>query len=82
MRTDSRVYSAEFVAKACEYIRKRFGGGGRYLRGPYWKSLGDIIKKRKKTQAPPPPTKPFVLQISLELYFPNLVIRENTGCIP
>jgi DNA topoisomerase-1 len=26
MRTDSRVYSAEFVAKACEYIRKRFGG--------------------------------------------------------
>lgn len=28
MRTDSRVYSAEFVAKACEYIRKRFGGEG------------------------------------------------------
>ena len=27
MRTDSRVYSAEFVAKACDYIRKRFGGG-------------------------------------------------------
>lgn len=26
MRTDSKVYSAEFVAKACEYIRKRFGG--------------------------------------------------------
>jgi DNA topoisomerase-1 len=26
MRTDSRVYSAEFVAKACDYIRKRFGG--------------------------------------------------------
>lgn len=28
MRTDSKVYSAEFVAKACEYIRKRFGGEG------------------------------------------------------
>ena len=28
MRTDSRVYSAEFVAKACDYIRKRFGGEG------------------------------------------------------
>ena len=28
MRTDSRVYSADFVAKACEYIRKRFGGEG------------------------------------------------------
>ena len=28
MRTDSKVYSAEFVAKTCEYIRKRFGGEG------------------------------------------------------
>lgn len=28
MRTDSKVYSADFVAKACEYIRKRFGGEG------------------------------------------------------
>jgi DNA topoisomerase-1 len=28
MRTDSRVYSTEFVSKACEYIRKRFGGEG------------------------------------------------------
>ena len=28
MRTDSKVYSAEFVAKACDYIRKRFGGEG------------------------------------------------------
>ena len=28
MRTDSKVYSAEFVAKACEYIQKRFGGEG------------------------------------------------------
>ena len=28
MRTDSRVYSADFVAKACDYIRKRFGGEG------------------------------------------------------
>ena len=27
MRTDSKVYSAEFVAKACDYIRKRFDGG-------------------------------------------------------
>ena len=27
MRTDSKVYSAEFVAKACDYIRKRFEGG-------------------------------------------------------
>ena len=26
MRTDSKVYSSEFVAKACDYIRKRFGG--------------------------------------------------------
>jgi len=26
MRTDSKVYSAEFVAKACDYIRKRFAG--------------------------------------------------------
>jgi DNA topoisomerase-1 len=28
MRTDSKVYSAEFVAKACDYIRKRFSGAG------------------------------------------------------
>jgi DNA topoisomerase-1 len=28
MRTDSKVYSAEFVAKACDYIRKRFAGAG------------------------------------------------------
>ena len=28
MRTDSKVYSSEFVAKACDYIRKRFGGAG------------------------------------------------------
>jgi DNA topoisomerase-1 len=28
MRTDSKVYSAEFVAKACNYIRKRFAGAG------------------------------------------------------
>lgn len=28
MRTDSKVYSSDFVAKACEYIRKRFGGEG------------------------------------------------------
>ena len=26
MRTDSKAYSSEFVAKACDYIRKRFGG--------------------------------------------------------
>ena len=28
MRTDSKVYSAEFVAKACGYIRGRWGGAG------------------------------------------------------
>jgi DNA topoisomerase-1 len=28
MRTDSKVYSADFVTKACEYIRKRFAGAG------------------------------------------------------
>jgi DNA topoisomerase-1 len=28
MRTDSKVYSSEFVAKACDYIRKRFAGAG------------------------------------------------------
>jgi DNA topoisomerase-1 len=28
MRTDSKVYSGEFVAKACDYIRKRFAGAG------------------------------------------------------
>ena len=28
MRTDSKVYSAEFVVKACDYIRKRFAGAG------------------------------------------------------
>lgn len=28
MRTDSKVYSAEFVKTACDYIRKRFGGVG------------------------------------------------------
>lgn len=28
MRTDSKVYSAEFVKKACDYIRKRFAGAG------------------------------------------------------
>ena len=28
MRTDSKVYSAEFVTKACDYIRKRFAGAG------------------------------------------------------
>ena len=26
MRTDSKVYSADFIAKACDYIRKRFTG--------------------------------------------------------
>jgi len=26
MRTDSKVYSADFVVKACDYIRKRFAG--------------------------------------------------------
>jgi DNA topoisomerase-1 len=26
MRTDSKVYSADFISKACEYIRKRFSG--------------------------------------------------------
>ena len=33
MRTDSKVYSAEFVAKACDYIRKRFAGAGDDLIG-------------------------------------------------
>jgi len=33
MRTDSKVYSAEFVAKACDYIRKRFAGAGDELIG-------------------------------------------------
>jgi DNA topoisomerase-1 len=33
MRTDSRVYSADFVAKACDYIRKRFGREGEDLIG-------------------------------------------------
>ena len=28
MRTDSKVYSSEFVTKACDYIRKRFAGAG------------------------------------------------------
>jgi DNA topoisomerase-1 len=28
MRTDSKVYSADFVKKACDYIRKRFGCAG------------------------------------------------------
>ena len=28
MRTDSKVYSADFIAKACDYIRKRFAGAG------------------------------------------------------
>ncbi len=28
MRTDSKVYSVDFVVKACDYIRKRFGGAG------------------------------------------------------
>jgi DNA topoisomerase-1 len=28
MRTDSKVYSTDFVTKACDYIRKRFGGAG------------------------------------------------------
>ena len=28
MRTDSKVYSGEFVKKACDYIRKRFAGAG------------------------------------------------------
>jgi len=28
MRTDSKVYSSDFVKKACDYIRKRFGGVG------------------------------------------------------
>jgi DNA topoisomerase-1 len=28
MRTDSKVYSVEFVKKACDYIRKRFAGAG------------------------------------------------------
>jgi DNA topoisomerase-1 len=28
MRTDSKVYSAEFVTKACGYIRGRWGGAG------------------------------------------------------
>jgi DNA topoisomerase-1 len=28
MRTDSKVYSDEFVSKACDYIRKRFAGAG------------------------------------------------------
>jgi DNA topoisomerase I len=28
MRTDSKVYSADFVKKACDYIQKRFGGEG------------------------------------------------------
>ena len=33
MRTDSKVYSGEFVAKACDYIRKRFAGAGDDLIG-------------------------------------------------
>ena len=33
MRTDSKVYSAEFVTKACDYIRKRFAGAGDELIG-------------------------------------------------
>jgi DNA topoisomerase-1 len=33
MRTDSKVYSAEFVVKACDYIRKRFAGAGDDLIG-------------------------------------------------
>ena len=33
MRTDSKVYSADFIAKACDYIRKRFAGAGDDLIG-------------------------------------------------
>jgi hypothetical protein len=37
--------------------------------------------RHPRTTLLPQPTKPFDLQKSLELYFLNLAIRENTGCI-
>ena len=54
-----------------------------------WMNLLEISRaslqvRRQKTQKRQrePPTKRSVQRISLELYFPNLVIRENTDSIP
>ena len=42
MRTDSKVYSAEFVAKACGYIRGRWGGAGGASAGSDNDLIGNI----------------------------------------
>jgi DNA topoisomerase-1 len=42
MRTDSKVYSAEFVAKACGYIRGRWGGAGGASAGADNDLIGNI----------------------------------------
>lgn len=42
MRTDSKVYSAEFVTKACGYIRGRWGGAGGASAGADNDLIGNI----------------------------------------
>jgi DNA topoisomerase-1 len=42
MRTDSKVYSAEFVTKACGYIRGRWGGAGGASAGSDNDLIGNI----------------------------------------
>jgi len=51
MRTDSKVYSAEFVAKACDYIRKRFAGAGPGAGDELIGNLSSVSSSSKKDAA-------------------------------
>lgn len=51
MRTDSKVYSAEFVVKACDYIRKRFAGAGVGAGDELIGNLSSVSSSSKKDTA-------------------------------
>ena len=51
MRTDSKVYSSEFVAKACDYIRKRFAGAGVGAGDELIGNLSSVSSSSKKDAA-------------------------------
>ena len=51
MRTDSKIYSAEFVVKACDYIRKRFAGAGVGAGDELIGNLSSVSSSSKKDAA-------------------------------
>jgi DNA topoisomerase IA len=81
MRTDSRVYSAEFISKANEYILKRFASVDTAAAD----LIGNISVGKKTGLAAAAPAAAAHEAIRptdiSRLYFHNRVIRENTAYI-